>query len=125
MVIRGIGFIGIRSVKLQEMVTLFKEVIGVTVTRESDDLVGFKLSDGTVLELYGPGNQFHAFFTTGPVVGFRVDDFDVAHQAMTAAGVSFIGDVQHAGGESWQHFYCPDGTIAEIIGPATPPLERE
>jgi hypothetical protein len=36
---------------------------------------------------------------------------------MLAAGVNFIGDVQHADGISWQHFYCPDGTILEISGP--------
>jgi hypothetical protein len=36
---------------------------------------------------------------------------------MLAAGVKFIGDVQHADGVSWQHFHCPDGTVLEIIGP--------
>src|SRR5262245_3235869 len=81
-----------------------------------DDLVGFSLADGTLLELYGPANEFHAFFTTGPVVAFRVDNFDVTRRAMLAAGVNFIGDVQHADGVSWQHFHCPDGTVLEIIG---------
>ena len=41
--------------------------------------------------------------------------------AMLAAGVDFIGDVQHADGVSWQHFHCPDGTVLEIIGPGTVP----
>jgi hypothetical protein len=36
---------------------------------------------------------------------------------MLAAGVNFIGDVQRADGISWQHFYCPDGTILEVSGP--------
>jgi catechol 2,3-dioxygenase-like lactoylglutathione lyase family enzyme len=109
-------FVGIRSNRLDETVALFRDVIGVPVTRQTDDLVGFKLTDGTVLELYGPTNEFHAFFTTGPVVAFRVDNFDVNRQAMLAAGVNFIGDVQHADGVSWQHFYCPDGTVLEISG---------
>jgi hypothetical protein len=68
------------------------------------------------LELYGSANEFHSFFTTGPVVAFRVDNFDVARRAMLAGGVKFIGDVQHADGVSWQHFYSPDGTVLEIIG---------
>jgi hypothetical protein len=38
---------------------------------------------------------------------------------MTEAGVELIGAVQHADGTSWQHFRCPDGTVAEIIGPGT------
>jgi hypothetical protein len=85
--------------------------MGVPVTRQTDDLVGFRLADGTVLELYGPTNEFHAFFTTGPVVAFRVDNFDVTRPAMLAAGINFIG-------------YCPDGMILEISGPgdgANPP----
>ena len=59
--------------------------------------------------------------TTGPVVGFRVDDFDATHRAMLEAGVEFIGDHEHADGMSWRHFRCPDGTIAEITGPGTAP----
>jgi catechol 2,3-dioxygenase-like lactoylglutathione lyase family enzyme len=116
MTVRGIGFVGMRSDRLDEMVSLFRDVIGAPLVRRTDDLAGFRLADGSIFELYGPGDDFHSFFTTGPVVGFRVDDFDVARQAMITAGVRFIGDVQHAEGESWQHFYCPDGTVAEIIG---------
>jgi catechol 2,3-dioxygenase-like lactoylglutathione lyase family enzyme len=121
MTIRGIGFVGMRSDRLDETVKLFRDVIGVPVARQADDLVRFALADGAVLELYGPRDAFHSFFTTGPVVGFRVEDFDATRAAMIAAGVSFIGDTQHANGESWQHFHCPDGTIAEIIGAGVEP----
>ncbi|MER8785175.1 hypothetical protein NKI39_26690 [Mesorhizobium sp. M0664] len=114
----GVGFVGIRTERLDDMVELFRDVIGAPVVRQRDDLVGFALADGTVFELYGPGDKFHAFFTTGPVVGLRVDDFEATRAAMIAAGVDFIGEIQHAAGVKWQHFYCPDGTIAEIIGPS-------
>ena len=117
MTVLKVGFVGIRSDRLDETVALFRDVIGVPVTRETDNLVGFRLADGTVLELYGPANEFHAFFTTGPVVALQVDNFDVTLRAMLAAFVNFIGDVQHADGISWQHFYCPDGAIFEISGP--------
>jgi hypothetical protein len=53
----------------------------------------------------------------GPVVAFRVEDFAITRQAMADAGIEFIGDVQTKGGVSWQHFYSPDGTILEVIGP--------
>jgi catechol 2,3-dioxygenase-like lactoylglutathione lyase family enzyme len=85
MTVLKVGFVGIRSDRLDETVALFRDVIGVPVTRETDDLVGFRLADGTVLEFYGPANEFHAFFTTGPVVAFRVDNFDVTRRAMLAA----------------------------------------
>ena len=121
MTIHGIGFVGMRTEYFDETVWLFRDVIGVPMTRREDGLVGFTLGDGTPLELYGPEEEFHDFFTTGPVVGFRVDDFDKTRAAMIAADVTFIGEPQHANGTSWQHFYCPDGTVAEIIGPAVSP----
>jgi catechol 2,3-dioxygenase-like lactoylglutathione lyase family enzyme len=117
MAVRGVGFVGMRTGRLDAMVALFRDVIGVPVVRKEGDLVGFALADGTVFELYGPGDAFHAFFTTGPVVGFRVADFDATRAAMVEAGVAFIGEPQQADGVKWQHFRCPDGTVAEIIGP--------
>ena len=74
MTVLKVGFVGIRSDRLDETVALFRDIIGVPVTRQTDDLVGFRLADGTVLELYGPANEFHAFFTTGPVVALQVDN---------------------------------------------------
>jgi len=121
MTVLKVDFVGIRSDRLDETVALFRDVLGVSVNRQTDDLVAFKLADGTALELYGPANEFHSFFTTGPVVAFKVDNFDVARRTMLAAGVRFIGDVQHADGISWQHFYCPDGTVLEISGTGQKP----
>ncbi len=117
MTVSKVGFVGIRTDRLDETVALFRDILGVSVSRQTDDLTGFKLADGTILELYAPANEFHSFFKTGPVVGFRIENFDVARQAMLAAGVEFIGNIQHADGVSWQHFHGPDGTVLEIIGP--------
>jgi catechol 2,3-dioxygenase-like lactoylglutathione lyase family enzyme len=116
MTAQKVSFVGLKTDRLRETVALFRDVIGLPVARQTDDLVGFTLADGTVLELYDTANEFHAFFTTGPVVGFRVDDFDATRAALLAAGVNFIGEVQHADGVSWQHFRCPDGAIFEILG---------
>jgi catechol 2,3-dioxygenase-like lactoylglutathione lyase family enzyme len=117
MTVKGVGFVGMRTDRLAETIDLFENVIGLPLTRRDGDVAGFTLADGTLVELFGPADTFHAFFTTGPVVGFRVDDFDARRRAMLAAGVEFIGEAQHADGMSWQHFRCPDGTIAEITGP--------
>jgi catechol 2,3-dioxygenase-like lactoylglutathione lyase family enzyme len=118
MAIRKVGFVGVRTKVLADMVGLFRDVLGVPIIRHSGDLVGFKLADGTALELYGPDDDFHAFFETGPVVAFEVDNFDEARAAMIAAGVDFIGDIQRGDSVGWQHFRAPDGTILEIIGPS-------
>ncbi len=121
MAAEGVDFVGLRSDQFTEMVRLFQDVIGVPLAREAIGMAGFRLGDGTVLEIYGSADEFHSFFTTGPVVGLRVGDFDVVRARMLAAGVEFIGAVQHADGISWQHFWCPDRTVLEIIGPGLDP----
>jgi catechol 2,3-dioxygenase-like lactoylglutathione lyase family enzyme len=118
MTVSRVDFVGIRTDRLDETVALFRDVLGVPIARQTDHLVGFRLGDDTVLELYGPADQFHAFFATGPVVAFRVANFDSARRAMTEAGIKFIGEAQYANGVGWQHFHCPDGTILEVSGPA-------
>ena len=120
MAIDGADFVGLRSGQFNEMVRLFRDIIGVPVAEETIGMARFRLGDSTVLEIYGPADEFHSFFTTGPVVGFRVADFDRVRARMLAGGVKFIGAIQHSGGMSWQHFCCPDGTVLEIIGPGTP-----
>jgi hypothetical protein len=92
----------------------------VPLARETSGLAGFRLGDGTVLEIYGPADEFHSFLT-GPMVGLRVGDFDAIRALMLSAGVEFIGAAQHASGMSWQHFRCPDGMVLEIIGPGRDP----
>ena len=118
MVLGKVDFVGLRTNRLAEMVALFRDVLAVPIVRRQGDLVGFKLADGTVLELYGPAEEFHAFFTTGPVVGFRVANFDHVHRALVEAGTPFLSETQRSDGLAWRHFCCPDGTIAEIIGPS-------
>jgi catechol 2,3-dioxygenase-like lactoylglutathione lyase family enzyme len=115
--VRKVDFVGMRTDRLSETVALFRDALGVEIVRQTDDSARFKLADDTILELYSQGEEFHAFFTTGPVVAFRVEDFAVARQAMVDSGVTFIGEIQTADGFSWQHFYSPDGTILELSGP--------
>jgi catechol 2,3-dioxygenase-like lactoylglutathione lyase family enzyme len=117
MTVLKVDFVGIRTRRLDETVALFRDVLGVQVARATDEAVRFRLADDTILELYGPGDEFHAFFATGPVVAFRVEDFAIARQAMADAGIKFIGEIQTLDGVSWQHFHSPDGTILEVIGP--------
>ena len=67
------------------------------------------------MELYRPEEEFHAFFTTGSVVAFQVDDVRSARVAMEAAGIEFIGPIQRDGKTSWNHFRAPGGTVFEIL----------
>ena len=116
MTVRKVDFVGLRTEAIGETVTMFRDLLGVPVTRETDNLVGFQLADGTVLEVYGPDDSFHEFFRTGPVVAFQVDDFGRTRDMMMKAGVRFIGEPQVADGHQWQHFHTPDGTVLELSG---------
>ena len=57
MAVEGVGFVGLRSDQFSEMVQLFRDVIGVPLARETSGLAGFRLGDGTVLEIIGPGRE--------------------------------------------------------------------
>lgn len=115
MQVKGLSWLGLRTAQFDEMVTFFRDVMGMQVIRDEPEIAGFQLTDGTQMELYRPEEEFHSFFTTGPVIAFRVDDVDVARATMEAAGIEFIDPIQRAGSTSWNHFRAPDGTVFEIV----------
>ncbi len=113
--VKGLIWLGLRTTQFEEMVKFFHEVMGIQPIRDEPEIAGFELANGTHVEIYRPGEEFHAFFTTGPVVAFQVDDVDAARASMEAAGIEFIGPIQRAGKTSWNHFKAPDGTVFEIM----------
>jgi catechol 2,3-dioxygenase-like lactoylglutathione lyase family enzyme len=116
--IKGLTWLGLRTTQFEEMVKFFRDVMGMQPIRDEPEIAGFQLTNGTQVELYRPEEAFHAFFTTGPVVAFLVDDVDVARASMEAAGIEFIGPIQCAGKTRWNHFRAPDGTVFEILSRA-------
>ena len=115
MQVKGLSWLGLRTAQFDEMVTFFRDVMGMEPIRDEPEIAGFQMMDGTQMELYRPEEEFHSFFTTGPVVAFQVDDVDAARTAMEAAGIEFIGPIQRDGSTSWNHFRAPDGTVFEIL----------
>ncbi len=116
--VKGLIWLGLRTTQFEEMVKFFRDVMGLQPIRDEPELAGFQLTNGTQVELYRPEEEFHAFFTTGPVVAFQVDDVDAARATMEAAGIEFIGPIQRAGKTSWNHLRAPDGTVFEILSRA-------
>lgn len=116
MTVEKIGFVGFRSTDLLALREIFEEGLELVPTDTSPDQVGYSLSDGTRLEAYDHANAFHGFFTTGPVVGFTVPDFEGCWQRLTRLGVEQLTEIQSQEGRHWVHFRLPDGTVAELIG---------
>ena len=104
MEVRGLGWVGIRTGRLEETVELFRDVMGLEVIRQERNVVGFRFSDGAEIEVWRPDDEFYTFFGTGPVVGFRVNDFNQARARMEAEGVEFLTLTQCSEAVAWSHF---------------------
>jgi catechol 2,3-dioxygenase-like lactoylglutathione lyase family enzyme len=114
----GVGFVGLRSHRFDEMVALFRDAIGLEIIREAPGATWFRLGSDAELHVYADTDPDHAFFTTGPVVGLRVDDVQATRNRLEARGVELITEIERTETEAWCHVRAPDGTVIEIIGPA-------
>ena len=118
--VRGLGWVGSRTPHNAEMVSFLKDVFHLTPLIEEKGFAVFRLPNGDTIEVFAADDEHHQFFTTGPVVGFRVDDVPAAQAEMEAAGIEFFGRPESApDGYAWSHFRAPDGNVYEIMsGPA-------
>ena len=115
MAIRSLVWMGVRTPHFAETVAFYRDVMGLTLVRETDAAVWLRLGNGTELHVYGLADTDHDFFGPGPVVGLEVDDFDATRARMLAVGIEFIGDPQRDGGTVWNHFRGPDGNVYELM----------
>jgi hypothetical protein len=98
------------------MVRFLQEVLGLSRSHEEPGIVVLTTVQGDTVEVFTPQEPEHQHFTTGPVVGFEVDDVDAGRRELEGAGVELIGPVMRGGGMVWQHFRGPDGNVWEITG---------
>jgi hypothetical protein len=62
----------------------------------------------------GRRNTRERYFTTGPVVGFTLEDLPAAVAELERAGVELLGGQVDEQGEGWRHFRAPDGNVYEV-----------
>jgi predicted enzyme related to lactoylglutathione lyase len=112
---KGLVWLGTRTRKFDDTVRFVGDTLGLHMEHEEPDFAVFRLPNGDKVEVFGPGDRDHEHFTTGPVVGFQVDDVREARADLEAAGITFFGPVHEADdGGSWSHFTGPDGNVYEI-----------
>lgn len=112
---KGLVWLGTRTRKFDDTVRFFEGTLHLRTEHEEPDFAVLRLPNGDKVEVFGPGDRDHEHFSTGPVVGFLVDDVREARADLEAAGVNFIGPVHEADdGVSWSHFTGPDGNVYEI-----------
>jgi predicted enzyme related to lactoylglutathione lyase len=89
--VKRIGWVGTGTSEYSAMVAFLQAVLGLTTSQEASDFAAFQLPEGGTFEVFGPGDQDHAHFSTGPVVGFVVEDLTGAVRELEAAGVELLG----------------------------------
>ena len=109
-----IGWAGTRTSEYSAMVAFLQTVLGLTASQEASDFAAFQLPEGGTFEVFGPGDQDHERFSTGPVVGFVVEDLTAAVRELEAAGVELLGGQMDERGGGWRHLRAPDGNIYEL-----------
>lgn len=115
MKVKALIWLGVRTPQFDAMTRLYKDVMKLDVFQQDEMSARFTLENRTEVHVYRQEDDEHAFFGLGPVVGFLVDDVAQARTEMEAAGVEFIGPVQHSDTHRWNHFRGPDGNIYEIM----------
>jgi catechol 2,3-dioxygenase-like lactoylglutathione lyase family enzyme len=109
-----LAWVGTRTENFGPTVEFFRDILGL---QADFDLPGFqvlKLPDGSKVEVFGSDTEMNRHFTTGPVVGFLVDDVNAAASELRARGVEILHTVEDQSGNAWVHFRGPDGNIYEF-----------
>ena len=111
--VQGITWHSITTADIPAWRKLAVDTLGLQPAVEMDGFVMFAMANGSILELYGPGNIPPYGFNDSVAFGFRVDDIEQASQELEAAGYELLGDVNTMEEikYSWRHFRGPDGKV--------------
>jgi catechol 2,3-dioxygenase-like lactoylglutathione lyase family enzyme len=97
------------------MAAFFEQTLGLKRLDSDGDTWVYSLPDGSKAEVFGPASRHNKHFTTGPVVGFLVDDVVAATEELRAADIPIVSGPVSAGEDiAWVHFRAPDGNIYEL-----------
>jgi catechol 2,3-dioxygenase-like lactoylglutathione lyase family enzyme len=111
MKVHGFVWVGVRTAEFDRTLEFFRDVLGVPLTKASEGFGWSRMPNASQLEIFGPGDRDHTYFTTGPVPEFLVDDLFAAAEELRAAGVELLGDVSGTAEQGWLHFRAPDGNV--------------
>ena len=111
MKVHGVVWVGVRTAEFDRTLEFFRDVLGVPLVVESEGFGWSKMPNTSQLEIFGPDDREHTYFTTGPVPEFLVDDLFAAADELRAAGVELLGDISGTAEEGWLHFRAPDGNV--------------
>jgi len=109
-----LAWVGTRTNNFQQTVEFFRDILGLQPDFDLPEFRVLKLPDGSKVEIFGSGSEMNRHFTTGPVVGFLVDNVNAAASELRARGIEILHEVEDESGNAWVHFRAPDGNIYEF-----------
>jgi catechol 2,3-dioxygenase-like lactoylglutathione lyase family enzyme len=107
----SLGWVGTRTDQPGPLAQFYADVLGLRLVIHEPDFWVFELPDGRHVEVFGPGCAGREHFTTGPVVGFAVEDLGAAVEELRRHGIELL----EGAGPTWQHFRAPDGNVYELV----------
>ncbi len=112
---KGISWVGTRTDKFDKTVEFFEKILNAKKVIEEPGFAALDLPNGDTIEVFVNDYETHKHFTTGPVVGFDIDDIKSAVSEFEKMGIEIIGGIQGDPKRSqWVHFKGPDGNIYEL-----------
>ncbi len=116
---KSLVWLGVRTKKFDELLDFYQNKMGLPVAHEEEGFRALDLPGGDRIEIFSEnykaddGNDY-SHFSTGPVVGFLVDNIEEAKTEMEAEGIEFIGPIGVGGHSKWVHFRGVDGNTYEL-----------
>jgi catechol 2,3-dioxygenase-like lactoylglutathione lyase family enzyme len=116
MEVQGLVWVGTRTSDFTETVRFFETVLELPVGNSRPHFTRLDLPDAGCVEVFDSAEIHYSHFSSGPVPGFQVGDFDRARKELERNGHELLlpegGD---PGDYRWQHFRGPDGCVYEIV----------
>jgi predicted enzyme related to lactoylglutathione lyase len=120
MEIKRLSWLGVRTDRFEEMTSFLEGTLGLRKEIAEPGRAMFRLPIGDPVDVFDASDERYQHFTTGPVVGFLVDDVEAAAAELEAAGGELVGPVHRGDGFAWAHFRAPDGNLYELQGSDPP-----
>ena len=124
MKIHRLGWLTTYTTEYEATRRFFIDVLGLPIEVEEPSFSQLPMADADhdyveVLGTDDPDSEFEArYYTTGPVVGFVVDDVAAARVELIAAGVDVLDEIRWSTrreGYGWFHFRAPDGNVYGLM----------
>jgi len=109
MCILGYTWAGVRTTDLESATRFFAEVLGLSITHQSEGLVQFEMPSGQPFEVFGRKNRYYRLHAC-PVLAFQVENVREARKEIESRGVEFVTDVDGNESEAWTIFADPTVT---------------